>query len=219
MNDCPNAAVRDLLPDLVQGHLDPSRAAMVESHLEGCPDCRAEVALLRELRGSFSRTPALDFAAIAAAVPPYRAPVRRSWAGWRTAAAITILVAGGSSVALLQRNEPRRDEPRTPVSISAPVAQSAAHPRANAATGAAPQVPVQSVAGAQAQASAIPSTVRVPATPKAERELAMGGGTLTELSDRELASLLKEIEKLDAVPSIDVESGAISRVVSPRSTP
>src|SRR5512140_1830353 len=74
MNDCPNADVRDLLPD----RLDEAARAMVESHLEGCADCRAELALLRDVRASLRRAPALNVAAIAAAIPAYHAPVRRS---------------------------------------------------------------------------------------------------------------------------------------------
>ena len=120
MTECPNANVRDLLPDLVHGRLDAERRVMVEAHLAGCADCAAEHALLRDLRASLRRTPHLDLAAIAAAVPAYRAPVRRSWVEWRTAAAITVLVAGGSSVALLQRNvAPRMD---TVAVATAPVA-------------------------------------------------------------------------------------------------
>jgi hypothetical protein len=38
----------------------------------------------------------------------------------------------------------------------------------------------------------------------------MSGGALNDLSDRELAALLKDIQSLDAVPTTDVESGAIS---------
>ena len=79
MTECPNANVRDLLPDLVHGRLDAETRVMVEAHLAGCADCAAEQALLRDLRASLRRTPHLDLAAIAAAVPAYRAPVRRSW--------------------------------------------------------------------------------------------------------------------------------------------
>jgi hypothetical protein len=47
----------------------------------------------------------------------------------------------------------------------------------------------------------------------------MGGGALTDLSDRELASLLKDIDSLDAVPSTDVESVPIAPIAPRRSTP
>jgi hypothetical protein len=53
----------------------------------------------------------------------------------------------------------------------------------------------------------------------AERELAMSGGSLNDLSDRELSSLLKEIESLDALPSTDVESVPLSPIAPRRGTP
>jgi hypothetical protein len=65
-----------------------------------------------------------------------------------------------------------------------------------------------------------PDTVRVAVAPVTRaRELAMAGGSLTDLSDRELASLIKEIETLDAVPSTEVESAGLSPVAPRRSTP
>ncbi len=47
----------------------------------------------------------------------------------------------------------------------------------------------------------------------------MSGGTLTDLSDRELTSLLKEIESLDALPSTDVESVPVSPISPRRGSP
>ncbi len=221
MNDCPNADVRDLLPDLVHGRLDDATRAMVESHVAGCGDCRAELALLRELRTATSRTPALSLGAIAAAIPPYRAPVRRSWAGWRTAAAVTLIVAGSSSIIVAKRLE-------HDVSDSAVVG-------AHSAVGLpSPQVPPKDsvIAGPAAVSSrrdpaVVPSTgysVPVAPTPAAtrapvERELAMSGGSLTDLSDRELTSLLKGIESLDALPSTDVESVPLAPIAPRRGTP
>ena len=52
-------------------------------------------ALLGSLRASTARTPVVDLAAIAAAVPAYRAPVRRSWVGWRTAVNSRLTCAAG----------------------------------------------------------------------------------------------------------------------------
>jgi anti-sigma factor RsiW len=102
MNDCPNGDVRDLLPDLVHDRLAPAVRREVEAHAAGCADCREELALLRTMRAWLRHAPAVNAAAIAAAIPAYRAPVRRSRAGWRAAAAIVILAAGGGSVAVLR---------------------------------------------------------------------------------------------------------------------
>ena len=221
MNDCPNADVRDLLPDLLHGRLDAPTRALVESHLEGCADCRAELALLRDLRASLGRTPALNIAAIAAAVPAYRAPARRSWVGWRTAAAITVLAAGGSSLVVMRRNVspvPGFDCGGGPVCAQwimdrhppATATASCRHP-CDSAAGCALINPGGGVAPARRDSVTAPATDR--------RELALAGGSLTDLSDRELASLLKDIESLDALPSTDVENVPISPIApsAPRS--
>ena len=216
MNDCPNADVRDLLPDLVHGRLDAETRATVEAHMAGCADCRAELALLRDLRGSLRRTPRLDLAAIAAAVPAYRAPVRRSWVGWRTAAAITMLVAGGSSVALLQRNvAPHVDSDSVasvpvssvPAPVSAPVATPSTIPGSAPVQTPLPEKPAPVVSQPPIIAAPV---ARVPDSDG--RELAMGGGSLNDLSDRELTSLLKDIESLDAVPSVEVDNTPIAPI-------
>ena len=214
MNDCPNANVRDLLPDLVHGRLDVEARAMVEAHVAGCADCRWEVALLRDLRASRRRTPQLDLAAIAAVVPAYHAPARRSWTGWRAAAAIIVLVAGASSVALLQRNV---DQGRSSGSLASVASSSVPAP------GPAPvRAPSTHAVTAPAQTSMRETAAPVVASPPApsvrvadagrDGELAMGGGSLSDLNDRELASLLKDIESLDAVPSIEVDNTQIAPI-------
>jgi hypothetical protein len=50
MTDCVNAEMRDRLPDLLHERLDVSVRAVVVSHIEGCVDFRAELAILREAR-------------------------------------------------------------------------------------------------------------------------------------------------------------------------
>jgi anti-sigma factor RsiW len=217
MNDCPNADVRDLLPDLLHGRLDEATRAMVESHVAGCAECRAELALLGDLRASTARTPALNLAAIAAAVPAYRAPVRRSWVGWRTAAAVTLVVVGASSIIVTQRIGTRSPDSLL-VAAERPVAAPLVGPKDSVVLGSVADVPVprDSFVPSTGNSSAVP--VRTMPAP-AVRELAMGGGSLTDLSDRELASLLKEIESLDAVPSTDVESVPIAPIAPRRGGP
>jgi hypothetical protein len=207
MNDCPNADVRDLLPDLVHGRLDAETRASVESHVGSCADCRAELVLLRELRASTNRVPTVDVAAIAASLPAYRSQSRRSWVGWRTAAAVTLIVAGGSSIIVTQRIGVHQPDSvavvKTPVDSPAPVTQPAVE--AIATTPPAVTAPRHHESSAAA-----------PPREPAGGELAMSAGTLTDLSDRELTSLLKDIESLDAVPSTDVESVPVSPVAPHR---
>jgi hypothetical protein len=184
MTDCPNGDVRDLLPDLLHDRLDPAARAMVEAHVVDCADCQLELALLRDLRSALRGTPALDLNAIGAGVPAYRAPVRRSWVGWRTAAAITFVAAGVSSLAVWQRGVVPSSESASPV-VQTPVS--------------------------------IRSAARL--APAEGRELGVGGGSLTDLSERELASLLREIETLDALPSTDVEAPSIAPIAPRRGHP
>lgn len=108
MTDCPNGDVRDLLPDLLNGRLDAAAREGVEAHLGGCETCRQELDLLRGMRLALRRAPVVDVDAVIASIPRYRAPVRqlpaRTWGGWRVAAAVTLLVAGGGSLIVARRS-------------------------------------------------------------------------------------------------------------------
>lgn len=217
MNDCPNADVRDLLPDLVNDRLDAPARQSVEAHVAGCADCRAELALLRDLRGSLRFTPSLDLEAINAAIPAYKAKARRSWVGWRAAAAITVLVAGGSSIALIGRGPSAPGPVEPPLvasveSVAVPPALVAAGNDAETTMEVAPQAPVRSEPVRKVTAS----------TTDEGRELAMAAGSLTDLSDRELDALLRDIESLDALPTTAVDAAVASPLapsVSGRRTP
>ncbi|MFL5608451.1 MAG: anti-sigma factor family protein [Gemmatimonadaceae bacterium] len=197
MTDCPNGALRDLLPDLVNGRLSPEVRYEVERHVAACPECAAELALLRELRASMAGTPFVDAARIATVIPAYRAPVRRSWGGWRAAAAVAAIVAGGASVAVVRQAGTRGPEPVQSMTFTIPDTTVVAK--------GSPSVP-----------SARPAERGARAVPAVARELAMASGAASDLSDRELQALLKDIESIDAVPSVDVENAALVSPVSPR---
>src|SRR5512146_2882161 len=109
MNDCSNAEIRDQLPELVHDRLDAARRAEIVAHLSGCAECRAELELLGAARAMFdAQTPRVDVTYIVNALPlarPRVAPVehrRPKWTDWRIAAAVTLIVAGGSSLAVLR---------------------------------------------------------------------------------------------------------------------
>ena len=197
MIDCPNGDVRDALPDYLHDRLDTARRRQVESHLAGCDACREELALLRSLRVTMRRAPAVDAKAIAAAIPPYRVPAQRSWAiGWRAAAAIVAIAVGGTSIALLRGRAPDAREDVTPYVQSVPA------PNRESAT------PVSAPPAAVAQAPVRPAPRTPSPTIVTNRELAMDAGTITDLSDGELSALVEGIESLDAVPSTEVEGDA-----------
>jgi anti-sigma factor RsiW len=194
MIDCPNGDVRDALPDYLHGRLDTARRAEVESHLVRCEACRAELSLLRDLRATMRRAPAVDIAAIAAAIPPRRQPTRRTWlTSWRAAAAIAAIAVGGTSIALLRSRAPERPTDVTPYVRGEP----AASPDSQriAAT--------QPVPGTPPVVRSTP--VQEPARAVANGELAMAAGAIGELSDRELSALVEGIESLDGLPSAEVE--------------
>jgi anti-sigma factor RsiW len=200
MTDCPNGELRDLLPDLLHDRLAPDARRRVEEHLRTCGACQAELTLLRDLHASMRRAPAVDASRIAATIPPYRAPARRAWAGWRAAAAIVILAAGGTSVALVRRDVGVGPADSARVDVR-PEVIAPAESSTRVAT--APAAPVTSLTPAAA-------------SDHAHRELAMASSATSDLSERELSALLKEIESLDAVPSAEVDNTAPVSPVSPK---
>ena len=201
MTDCPNGALRDLLPELVHGRLAPAARRELEAHVSSCAECADELALLRDLRASMARVPRVDPARISAAIPAYRAPMRRSWGGWRAAAAIMAIVAGGTSVAVLRHDSRRGQAPDAMPSVAF-------------------TIPDTTVAGEAPLSPSVPAAQPIDraarTTPSPARELAMGSGAASDLSDRELQALLKDIESIEAVPSVDVENASLVSPVSPR---
>ena len=111
MNDCPNAEIRDQLPDLLHDRLDVSMRAAVMAHVDECVDCRSELELLRGVHGMLTaQTPRVDINYVVNALPK-RAPQalrvvprRRAWADWRIAAAVTVLAIGSGSFAVLRQS-------------------------------------------------------------------------------------------------------------------
>lgn len=127
MNDCTNAEMRDQLPDLLHMRLDESARATVVAHVNDCIDCRDELQLLRDVQSMMTqRTPRVDVNYVIGALPkaPVRAPLRVErrrpvWADWRVAAAVTLLVAGGGSFALMNTD---RTQPAAAVAETVAVA-------------------------------------------------------------------------------------------------
>lgn len=185
MGDCTNHTMKDLLPDLLTDRLSAADRADVQSHVDACGDCRADLALLSRVRAA-AVTPRVDTARIVAALPPaYRAgpSLRRALgsAAWKVAA-VLLLVTGA---VLAGRRVVGERSPLTPVA-QAPLADS-------------PRVALR---------DSSPTNTRVPASPRAKQsppaELAMGE-SLHDLSDSDLRALLDALGKLDAVTSSETE--------------
>jgi anti-sigma factor RsiW len=102
MLDCPNAEVRDRLPDLVHGQLAGEELAEVERHVAACAACAAELALIREVRSSLRAETEVRPSIVAASVRSRLRPAgsaRRVGGSrfsrgvqWRVAAGIALLI-------------------------------------------------------------------------------------------------------------------------------
>lgn len=197
MIDCPNAEMRDRLPDLLHERLDVSTRAAVMAHVENCAACSAELVLLREARVALSSgVRSVDAAAIARAVVA-RVPVpalsttrRRTWVDWRIAAAVAFVAVGGASF----------------VALRAVRQQSTIAPKTETTLAVTPPVVVAPPVGATTSAGAPPVRHQTPesVTVAQRAELSAAGG-MSDLSDSELKALLNDLEKMDAVPPIEPE--------------
>jgi len=203
MTDCPNAEMRDRLPDLLHERLEASAHAAVIAHVDECADCRAELALLRQARASLSSgLVAIDTTAIARTVVVRTAgsrvtAIRRSrWTDWRLAAAIAVLAVGGASFAAVYRT---RVHDRSPV-IATPM--TAVLP--SVATDSAPPLPATTPTERPATQTE---------TAKSHAELA-AAGDVGDLSESELRTLLGDLDTIEAVPPTEPEPVAV-RVTLP----
>ena len=123
MRDCSNGEVRDRLPELMHNRLAGEALVVVRAHVADCADCRAELALLEQLRTAVV-APRPDTGRIVAMLPKYRAlPVwRRAMqsAQLRAAAAVVLLV-GGYAVVTRGGEAP---VPATPAAVTQPAGTS-----------------------------------------------------------------------------------------------
>ncbi len=219
MSDCSNAEIRDLLPDLLHDRLDARTRARVVAHVDGCADCRSELELLRSLRDSLERgTPRVHLDRIVAALPspasvrpPQHGRTRRVLHDWRIAAAVTFIVAGGTSLAVIRNaRDHGTDSTSTPVaqqlrqgasettaSVRAPVAP--VPQRQQRSTNTAPVQP--RIASAPSPSRGGTETVASTDDPNA----GLKNSRIENLNAQQLKSLLKAIENMDATPITEPE--------------
>jgi len=208
VNDCANAEIRDQLPDLVHERLDAGALMIVMAHVDDCVDCRDELQLLRDVQSMLTRqAPAIDVAYIVGALPkapaqttaiPTIARKRSVWSDWRVAAAVTLLVAGGGSYALMHPDS--ADAPATAVqAVATPVATPVAPPAGaptTAGTAAAPLV-ATTVADSPDESAA---------TNEDRAAVEMGNDSrLGDLNEAQLQTLLNDVQHLKAVPATEPE--------------
>lgn len=227
MTDCPNVEMRELLPELLHDALPVAERGRLEAHLAGCALCTAELALLREARQAMARVrvPAIDTARIVAALPRAQAapasceaapvglrlhtndrvsdraaaangppPRRRSGMLYRIAAAVTFVSLGGMSLTIAR-------------------SYFGASPAAIADSAMSQETALQSAPPlAAADSPAVPTA--------ASAATARGLGVhsmLGEVDDASLASLITELDQLEAAPLAEPEGTPGSRLIA--STP
>jgi hypothetical protein len=209
MNDCPNADIRDQLPDLLHDRLDASVRAAVMAHVDACVDCRAELDVLRGIHATLvAQTPRVDINRVLQALPtrvlqPVRAaPRRRIWSDWRIAAAVTVLAVGSGSFAVLRQSAIPTSADTAFVSPSATDSSPSPETRPGASGIARPgsSSPQSTVAAADDQ-NGLATTSR-----------------LTDLNERQLQALLDQIDQLQAVPITEPEPVTI-RIDNKRASP
>ena len=129
MTECRTPEMQDLLPDYASASLDATAAASVEQHLSICDPCRDDIVLLRRARAIRPTAVPVDIARIVAGLPrptptlrlvrsshdqslvvaaaTSNARPRRRWSAsvWQVAAAVGVMVVGGTSL-LVSRNSP-----------------------------------------------------------------------------------------------------------------
>lgn len=204
MIDCPEGEIRDLLPLLLAERLLPAERSAVEAHLAGCTACAAELSLLAEMRRALDASPPVDVGAIVRALPSPRPRVPgRVRGGWRTAAAITLLLAGGASLAVVEQHRRSGAAPAGMVRASHP-SPSAGSVVATVPVPRSVRFGVDSVLAGSAVDRREPAA-RTGGDAAPSRELAVGAGTMSALDERDLARLVRDIDEFDLVPSTDVE--------------
>jgi hypothetical protein len=188
MNDCQDVTMREALPELVHGLLADAQRAAVEEHLRDCVDCTEELAILRAVLAS-SHAPRVDTVRIANAIPAYRpAPMTDALIGDRPVATPV------AAVSPIRSARPRR---RWHVDASYLRLAAAA---AIAAVGISTVTLVARQHGA--------SSADVPGTTRSVASSAAAGVALVgtaDLSDAELASLIQDMNSVQALPPAEPE--------------
>ena len=186
MNECTELDIRELLPDLLHGKLDADARARVEAHVASCAECAEELEVLRTVKSAAVFIPAIDVDSVVRQIPPYRAivpvaqaPARSRLVSWLVAASLLVVVLGGGSLLMIQR--------QPTVSPVATVDHSA--------------LPV-GVSTQTNKASGVASNVPGPSTKQATHALALASN-VEGLSDNSLRQLMNDMNDFDALPATE----------------
>lgn len=176
MRDCPDGAMRDLLPLYVSGKLVSTEQTRVASHVATCMDCATEAELLRTVARAFP-VPMLDVASICAKLPtPRVVPIHRQPL-WRVAASLALFIAGTATVLAVIGRQPD-------------AAQVGLFQSVGTQTGAAPE-------------TTLAVAISTGGSPAANGALLSLGEELSDLTDAQLELLLGSLDGLDPRPQAD----------------
>ena len=206
MSECTSGALRDLLPELLNGRLDPVMQKAVEGHVASCTECAEELSLLRSLRPALVRGPDFDARRVAAAVrariagdsslPPHR---RESSTRWRVAIAATALLAVGALGYELRKHRPSGKDDVAAV----PAWQSEGTDTGSQVS------PAPESVRAPKMASPRSAPRQIAVTPAAPATLANTGvlDNIADLSDDDVRALTASLDGLSSVPDPDPSPG------------
>ena len=190
MNKCTELDIQEMLPDLLHGTLGADARARVEAHIASCEDCAEELQVLRTVKSAAVFIPAIDVDQVVRQIPPYReivpareVPARSRAVAWLVAASLAMVVAGGGSILMQQR-------------------QSA--PRVVTFDGGGRAVPAPDLAkdslGPVVVRGGVPLQSRISIEPPQAHALALAT-SVDGLSDNNLRQLMNDMNSFDALPA------------------
>lgn len=189
MNKCTESAIQETLPDLLHETLTADARRRVEAHLATCEECREDLKVLRTVQSAAVFAPMIDVDRVVRQIPPYRAivpavelPARPRRLSWLVAATLAIAVVGGGSLIVMRQNVP-------PGSIAGPSVQVPAQPTPAPSITREPVTPPNAVV-----------RIAEPRTPALALAADVDG-----LSDGDLAQLMDEMNRFDALPASEPE--------------
>ena len=214
MTECRTPEMQDLLPDYVSASLDATAAALVEQHLSICDPCRDDIAVLRLARAVRPKAVPVNIAQIVAGLPrptptlrlvgpsndtsPIAAVTsgsrpRRRWSAsvWQVAAAVGVMVVGGTSL-IVSRNSP----------ISLTGARSNEAQLAEAAESALARTTASAGTTPSATVAALDSPANMGSAGR-ESRVSVSYGDLGDYSEAELQRMLDRLEKWDGSSSTE----------------
>jgi anti-sigma factor RsiW len=193
MNRCTESAIQEMLPDLLHDTLAADAMRRVEAHLATCEECREDLKALRTVQGAAVFAPMIDVDRVVRQIPPYQTivpaievPARARRVSWLVAATLAIVIVGGGSLVVMRDNVPPGSTAGLTPEPSVPIITQMA--------------PVDSVTRAPfTLPSAVVATTE-PHTPALALAADVDG-----LSDGDLAQLMDEMNRFDALPASEPE--------------